>query len=266
MDGDDDGGLELDTSVAHPARVYDYWLGGTDHFAADREAGELALRAYPQLAEAVKSNRAFLARAVRYLTGEAGIRQFLDLGTGIPTADNTHQVAQREAPESRIVYVDSDPIVLQHARMLLSSSPDGACDYIHADLRDSAAVLAAAQRTLDLGEPVALMLLAVLQFIGADEDPYALVSGLVSALPSGSYLVVSHPTDDFNPNRGESIQRYNERVADQAMLRDRDETTRFFDGLELVDPGVVAVSRWRPDSEEEAERASSMWCGVARKP
>jgi trans-aconitate methyltransferase len=263
---DGEAGPDLDTTVAHPARVYDYWLGGTDNFAADREAGELALQAYPQLAEAVKSNRAFLARAVRFLTGEAGVRQFLDLGTGIPSANNTHQVAQREAPDSRIAYVDNDPIVLRHARALLSSTPDGACDYIQADLRDSAAVLDAAGRTLDFGAPVALMLLAVLQFIGDDEDPYGLVSRLLAALPSGSYLVVSHPTDDFNPNRGESIDRYNERVVDQAVLRDREETARFFDGLELVEPGVVAVSKWRPDSEEEAGRASSMWCGIARKP
>jgi hypothetical protein len=174
---DGEGGLDLDTTVAHPARVYDYWLGGTDNFAADREAGELALEAYPQLAEAVKSNRAFLARAVRFLTGEAGVRQFLDLGTGIPSANNTHQVAQREVPDSRIVYVDSDPIVLKHAQALLSGSPDGACDYLHADLRDSEAVLAAAERTLDFGAPVALMLLAVLQFIGDDEDPYGLCRG-----------------------------------------------------------------------------------------
>ncbi len=264
MDGE--GAPEFDTATAHPARVYDYWLGGTENFAADRAAGELALQAYPQLAEAVKSNRAFLARAVRYLTGEAGLRQFLDLGTGIPSANNTHQVAQRDAPDSRIVYVDNDPIVLRHARTLLSSTPEGACDYVQADLRDSAHVLEAARRTLDFGESVGLMLLAVLQFIGDDEDPYGLVSRLLAPLPSGSYLVVSHPTDDFNPNRGESIQRYNERVADQAVLRDRDATARFFDGLELVEPGVVAVSKWRPDSDEEAGRASSMWCGVARKP
>src|SRR5690349_4105398 len=257
----------IDTSTAHPARVYDYWLGGKDNFAVDREAAELALQAYPQLAEAVQSNRAFLARAVRYLTGEASIRQFLDIGTGIPAANNTHQVAQHEAPDSRIVYVDNDPIVLLHARALLRSTPEGACDYIQADLRNPEEILAAAARTLDFGKPVALMLLAILQFIPDDEDPYALVSRLVAALPPGSYLVVSHPTDDFNPNRqGESIQRYNERVADQATLRGHDETARFFDGLDLVEPGVVAVAKWRPDSDLAAARPSSMWCGVARKP
>jgi len=194
--------IVIDTSRAHPARVYDYWLGGKDNFAADREAAELALQAYPQLAQAVQANRKFLARAVRYLTGEAGIRQFLDIGTGIPAADNTHQVAQRDAPESRIVYIDNDPIVLLHAKALLKSTPRGACDYIQADLRDPDAILEGAARTLDFSRPLALMLLAILQFIPGEEDPYGLVSRLLAGLPSGSYLVISHPTDDFNPNRG----------------------------------------------------------------
>jgi len=261
------GAPSIDTSTAHPARVYDYWLGGKDNFAADREAAEMALQAYPQLAEAVQSNRAFLARAVHHLTQEAGIRQFLDIGTGIPAASNTHQVAQREAPDSRIVYVDNDPIVLLHAQALLKSTRQGSCDYIQADLHDPGKILAGAARTLDFGEPVALMLLAILQFIPEQENPYALVSELLAALPSGSYLVVSHPTDDFNPNRqGESIQRYNERVADQATLRDQDGTRRFFDGVDIIEPGVVAVSQWRPDSDLVAAAPSSMWCGVARKP
>jgi trans-aconitate methyltransferase len=276
--GSDGGGIDagagdgvpyasvIDTSVAHPARIYDYWLGGKDNFAADREAGELALRAYPELAQAVQSNRAFLARAVRYLTGEAGIRQFLDIGTGIPAASNTHEVAQQEAPDAKIVYVDNDPIVLTHARALLTSTPQGACAYIQADLHDPDAILAEAAKTLDFSQPTALMMLAVLQFIPAGEDPYALVSGLMDALPSGSFLVVSHPTDDFNPNRGESIQRYNERSADQATLRGQEETARFFDGLELIEPGVVAVAAWRPDDDLAARRPSSMWCAVGRKP
>jgi hypothetical protein len=255
----------IDTSRAHPARIYDYWLGGKDNFAADREAAELALRAYPDLAKAVQSNRAFLGRAVRFLTGD-GIRQFLDVGTGIPAADNTHEVAQQEAPDSRIVYIDNDPIVLLHAQALLKSTPEGACDYIQADLRDPDTILAAAERTLDFGQPVALMLLAVLQFILDEQDPYGLVSRLVAALPSGSYLVISHPTDDFNPNRGESMKVYNERSADQAVVRDKAATTRFFDGLELLEPGVVPVAQWRPDSDLTAARPSSMWCGVARKP
>jgi hypothetical protein len=257
----------IDTSHAHPARVYDYWLGGKDNFAADREAGELALQAYPQLAQAVQANRKFLARAVRYLTREVGVTQFLDLGTGIPAADNTHQVAQREAPQSRIVYVDNDPVVLLHAAALLRSSSPGVCDYIEADLRDPAGILAGAARTLDFTQPVALMLLAIMQFIPDEEDPAGLVSTLIKALPSGSYLVLSHPTDDFNPNeQGESIKRYNERVTDPATLRDREGTMRFFAGLELLEPGVVGVSQWRPDGDLTAAMPSSMWCGVARKP
>jgi hypothetical protein len=257
----------IDTSRAHPARVYDVWLGGKDNFAADREAAELALQAYPQLALAVKSNRKFLARAVRYLAGQAGIRQFLDVGTGIPAADNTHQVAQREAPDSRIVYVDNDPVVLLHAQALLRSTPQGKCDYIQADLRDPDKILTEAARTLDFGQPTALMLLAILQFIPDEQDPYGLVSRLLAGLPSGSYLVLSHPTDDFNPNtQGESIKRYNERVTDQATLRDQAGTAQFFQGLDLVEPGVVAVSTWRPGDEITAAAPSGMWCGVARKP
>src|SRR5947207_9707274 len=245
MDGEAAAPPGIDTSRAHPARVYDYWLGGKDNFAADREAAEQALRAHPQLAQAVQANRKFLARAVRYLTGEAGLRQFLDVGTGIPAADNTHQVAQREAPDSRIVYVDNDPIVLLHAQALLKSTREGACDYIQADLHDPDAILAGAARTLDFTQPVALMLLAIMQFIPDEEDPVGLVSTLLEALPSGSYLVLSHPTDDFNPNeQGESIKRYNERVTDPATLRDREGTTRFFAGLELLEPGVVGVSQW----------------------
>ena len=255
----------IDTTRAHPARIYDYWLGGKDNFAADREAAELALEAYPDLAKAVQSNRAFLGRAVGFLAGQ-GIRQFLDVGTGIPAADNTHEVAQREAPDSRIVYIDNDPIVLLHAQALLKSTPEGACDYLQADLRDPDTILARAARTIDFGRPVALMLLAVLQFILDEQDPYGLVSRLVAALPSGSYLVISHPTDDFNPNRGESMKVYNERSADQAVVRDKAATARFFDGLELLEPGVVPVARWRPDSDLTAARPSSMWCGVARKP
>jgi O-methyltransferase involved in polyketide biosynthesis len=255
----------IDTTRAHPARIYDSWLGGKDNFAADREAAELALQAYPALAEAIRSNRAFLGRAVRFLVG-AGIRQFLDIGTGLPAADNTHEVAQREAPDSRIVYVDNDPIVLRHAQALLTSTPEGACDYIEADLRVPETILAEARRTLDFDRPVALMLLAVLQFIPDEDDPYGLVSRLTAALPPGSYLVISHPTDDFNPNRGESMRVYNERSAEQAVVRDKAETARLFDGLDLLDPGVVPVARWRPDSDATAAKPSSMWCGVAITP
>jgi hypothetical protein len=255
----------IDTTRAHPARIYDCWLGGKDNFAADREAAELALQAYPELAAAIRSNRAFLGRAVRFLVG-AGVRQFLDIGTGLPALDNTHEVAQREAPDSRIVYVDNDPIVLRHAQALLTSTAVGACDYIQADLRDPETILAEAARTLDFGRPVALMLLAVLQFTLPADDPYGLVGRLLAALPSGSYLVISHPTDDFNPNKGESMRVYNERSVETAVVRDETETARFFDGLELLEPGLVPVAKWRPDSRAAAGQPSSMWCGVARKP
>ena len=259
-------GVKLDTTVSHSARIWNYWLGGKDNFAADRAAGDRVAAMLPGIVAQARADRAFLGRAIRYLAGEEGIRQFLDIGTGLPTADNTHQVAQREAPDSRIVYVDNDPIVLLHAQALLKSTREGACDYIQADLHDPDAIVAGAARTLDFGQPVALMLLAILQFIPDEEDPAGLVSRLVAALPSGSYLVISHPTDDFNPNRGESIKRYNERVADQATLRDQAGTTRFFAGLDLVEPGVVPVAQWRPDSDYLASMPSSMWCGVARKP
>jgi hypothetical protein len=255
----------IDTTRAHPARVYDSWLGGKDNFAADREAAGLALLAYPALAEAIRSNRAFLGRAVRFLAG-AGVRQFLDIGTGLPAMNNTHEVAQREAPDCRVVYVDNDPIVLRHAQALLTSTPQGACDYLRADLRAPETVVAEAARTLDFGRPVALMLLAVLQFALDEQDPYGLVRRLTAALPAGSYLVISHPTDDFNPNKGESMKVYNERSAEQAVVRDKAGTARFFDGLDLLEPGVVPVAGWRPDSAVIAAKPSSMWCGVAGKP
>jgi len=254
----------IDTTRAHPARIYDYWLGGKDNFAADREAGDLALKAYPELAQAVKSNRAFLGRAVRFVAGE-GIRQFLDIGTGLPASDNTHEVAQREAPDSRIVYVDNDPIVLLHAKALLNSTRDGACAYIQSDLRDVGTILSQSRTTLEFDRPVALMLLAVLQFILDDQEAYGLVSQLAAALPSGSYLLISHPTDDFNPNKGESVKAYNERSVEQIIVRDQAQTARFFEGMDLVEPGVVPVAQWRPDSGITAAKPSSMWCGVARK-
>ena len=258
---------EVNTDVPQTARIWNYWLGGKDNFDVDREVGDQILEAFPAIVENARASRAFLVRAVRYLAGAAGIRQFLDIGTGLPTANNTHEVAQAVAPECRIVYVDNDPIVLVHARALLTSTPEGATAYIDADLRDPDTILQQAARTLDFTQPVALMLLAIMQFIPDEENPVGLVSTLLKGLPSGSYLVLSHPTDDFNPNeQGESIRRYNERVTDPATLRDREGTTRFFAGLELLEPGVVGVSQWRPDSDLTAAMPSSMWCGVARKP
>jgi len=193
------GPAEIDTSVAHPARVYDYWLGGKDNFAADREAGDRVLAATPGLRERVRANRAFLVRAVRYLAGEAGIRQFLDIGTGIPSANNTHEVAQQAAPDSRIVYVDNDPIVLTHARALLAGGPEGSIQYIDGDVRDVASITGAAARTLDFTRPTALLLLGILHLIQDAEGPHELVARLMDALPSGSYLVISHPASDIHP-------------------------------------------------------------------
>ena len=260
----------FDHTVAHPARVYDYWLGGKDNFAADREAGEQALKAYPEIRHGVRANRAFLGRAVRFLAADAGLRQFLDIGTGIPTENNTHQVAQAVAPDARVVYVDNDPMVLSHARALLTSCPEGACSYIDADLRDVGGILKQAADTLDFSRPVAVTLLAILQFIPDSDDPYGLVARLMGAVPSGSYLVLSHPTDDMNSSElsGESIRLYNELVAETATLRTRAETVRFFDGLELLEPGVVASAQWRPEIEVQVGAATSgtMWSGVARKP
>jgi SAM-dependent methyltransferase len=260
----------LDTSVAHPARVYDYWLGGKDNYAADREAAEAAIADNPFIVPGVRTNREFLGRAVRYLTGEAGIRQFLDIGTGIPTADNTHEVAQAAAPEARIVYVDNDPIVLVHARELLSSTADGATDYVEADVRDPGRVLQQAAATLDFGRPVGLMLLAVLQFIGDAEDPHALVAALLDALAPGSYLVISHPASDVYAeamaNMARSLNR-RQRKPDQVRFRSQAEVSRFFDGLDLAEPGIVQPHRWRPGPGSFVPAHDvSAWCGVGRKP
>jgi S-adenosyl methyltransferase len=258
---------DFDTSVPHIARVYDYWLGGKDNFAADRELGQQTLEAYPNLVFSVRANRAFLARTVRFLAGEPGIRQFLDIGTGIPTANNTHEVAQQIAPEARIVYVDNDPIVLSHARALLKSSPQGACAYLDADLRDPDKILAAAAATLDFSQPVAIMLIAVVHFIGDDAQASEIISRLTAAVVPGSYLVISHVGGDIDAaQQSEMVRRLNQSVAEKATMRDRAGVARLFDGLELLPPGVVRVSAWRPDSDLEAARPTGLWGAVARKP
>ncbi len=257
---------DFDTSVPHIARVYDYWLGGKDNFAADRELGGQTLQAYPNLVFSVRANRAFLARTVRFLAGEAGIRQFLDIGTGIPTASNTHEVAQRIAPESRIVYVDNDPVVLSHAQALLKSNPQGACAYLDADLRDPDAIIAAAAGTLDFGQPVAVMLIAVMHFVGDDAEASAIISRLTAACVPGSYVALSHAASDIDAEQqSEMVRRLNRSVAEKATLRDHAGVTRLFDGLDLVEPGLVRVSDWRPDSDLEAARPTGLWGGVGRK-
>jgi hypothetical protein len=259
---------ELDTRHAHSARVYNYWLGGKDNFAADREAAEQAIAANPGIVTDVKANRAFLVRVVRYLAAECGVRQFLDIGTGLPTESNTHQVAQAVAPDARIVYADNDPIVLLHAQALLSSTPEGACDYVEADLRDPAAILRAASATLDFGEPVALMLLIILHLIPDSDDPYGIVARLAGAMPSGSYLVLGHPASDIRAaEMAEMTKRVNQRMSGPAAtMRDRAAMTRFFDGLELVEPGVVQPQQWRPEPGDPGPPQVTAWCGVARKP
>jgi hypothetical protein len=257
---------ELDTSHAHSARVYNYWLGGKDNYAADRDAAEHAIAANPGIVADVRANRAFLARVVRYLARDCGVSQFLDIGTGLPTAGNTHEVAQAVTPAARVVYVDNDPVVLAHARALLTSTAEGATAYLDADLRDTSVILADAAATLDFTKPVALMLLIILHLIPESDDPYGTVTKLVEALPSGSYLVLAHPASDIRASQmAEMTKRVNQRMSGPgATMRDRAAVTRFFDGLEMVDPGLVQPQQWRP--EEPGPDLVTAWCGVARKP
>jgi hypothetical protein len=255
----------FDTSVAHVARIYDYWLGGKDNYAVDRAAGDAALRVYPGLAQSVRANRAFLARAVRYLAAEAGIRQFLDIGTGIPTANNTHEVAQAVSPGCRVVYVDNDPIVLAHARALLTGAPEGATDYLDADLRDTGTILEQAARTLDFSRPVAVVLMAILHLIPDTDDPYGIVSRLAGAAPAGSYLALSHIASDIDQAVAAARDQVGQYMPDKQTYRTHVQVTRFFDGLELVEPGLVRVQDWRPGSPEEAATTSTLWGGVGRK-
>ena len=257
----------FDTGVAHPARVYNAILGGKDNFAADRAAAEATIRAFPGNAMAARANRAFLARAVHYLAVEAGIRQFLDIGTGLPSADNTHEVAQAAAPGCRVVYVDNDPIVLAHARALLVSAEPGATMYIEADLRDPGKILQHATRLLDFTQPVAVMLVAVLHLISDDDNPCQIVKTLMDAVPAGSYLAVSHLANDLHREQMAELARgFNEQAAVKVILRDRAEISRFFNGLEVVDPGIAKISEWRPRSEVERTAPAILWAGVARKP
>ncbi|HEU5158600.1 MAG TPA: SAM-dependent methyltransferase [Streptosporangiaceae bacterium] len=264
----------IDTSVAHPARRYNYWLGGSDNFEADRISGDAFAAAFPSIRAAAQENRRFLRRAVTFLVKEAGIRQFLDIGTGIPSADNVHEVAQAIDPKARVVYVDNDPIVLAHARRLLAGSPGGATAYIHADLRDPEAILTHPdlRATLDLSRPVALMLLAVAQFVVDADQVYDHVARLTGALAPGSHLVMSHPTTDFLPAAAAAAvsaatKREGERSRGDARLRDQAEFARFFAGMQLVEPGITAVPDWRNDAPPE-ERPSaadvSVYAGVAR--
>jgi S-adenosyl methyltransferase len=260
---DSTAGTAIDTTVPHSARIWNYWLGGKDNYAVDREAGDQYKDIFPGIAVVAQTSRAFLTRAVRYLAGEAGIRQFLDIGTGLPTADNTHQVAQRVAPESRIVYVDNDPLVLAHARALLTSAPEGSTEYLDADIRNPAAILDAAAGLLDFTQPIALMLMGIMGHF-TDEEAYPIVSRLLAGLPSGSYFAL-YDGADTNEAFNEAQRGYNESGAAPYHLRSPEQFARFFEGLELVEPGVVPVPHWRPDPDAPAVEIYS-YCGVGRKP
>jgi S-adenosyl methyltransferase len=262
---------EIDTSRPHPARIYDYGLGGKNHFAADREVAERAWAAMPTGRIAARENRAFLGRAVRYLAGERGIRQFLDIGTGLPTTGNVHEIAQAVAPESRVVYVDNDPLVLAHARALLTSSPEGRTAFIRADLRDPVAILddQSARDVIDFSQPVALMLVAVLHFIRDEDKPAQLIASLLDALPPGSFLAASHLTGEHDREAWAAIERDYRASGIPAQWRDGDDFARLaFAGLEMVSPGVVLVSEWRPRTTAPRPTPAevSFYGGVARKP
>jgi hypothetical protein len=258
----------LDTTVAHSARVWNYLLGGNDHFAADRETGDLILQMFPGIAQLARLQRRFLVRAVRYLAGEAGVRQFLDIGTGLPSADNTHEVAQAAAPQSRIVYADNDPLVLVHAQALLTSAPAGATSYIEADVRDPGAILAEAARTLDFSQPVALVMLGIMGQLPDSDEPRALVHQYLGALSPGSCLALCDGTDT-SPGLNEAIAVYNQNSASSYHLRTPEQIGAYFDGLAPVPPGLVPASRWRSESEDTpggpAEGEDTTICGVGFK-
>jgi O-methyltransferase involved in polyketide biosynthesis len=263
---------QIDTTVAHEARMYDYWLGGKDNYPPDRALGDLIREKIPTISAMARANRSFMDRAVRYLAQEAGIRQFLDIGTGIPTSPNVHQVAQAADPSARVLYVDNDPLVLAHARALMSGTPEGRTAFVLGDFRDADALLADPQvrATIDLDEPVALLLIAVLMYFDPAEglDPYPVVQRLVDALPSGSYVAVTHPTGDFDPEAMAGVRAVASHAGMTILPRSRAEVGRFLEGLELVEPGIAPVLGWRPDPQHTPgidERSAYYWAAVARK-
>jgi hypothetical protein len=263
---------EIDTSKPHPARMYDFYLGGKNHYEIDRAAASNVASVFPSIKTCAQVNRLFVHRATRWLTAEAGIRQFLDIGTGIPTEPNLHQIAQAVAPDARIVYADNDPIVLTHARALLRSTTEGRTAYIHADVREPQSILTAAElhATLDMNRPVALSLNALLHFVPDEFKPYDLVATLVDALPSGSYLVISHATPDFDPETWDKVTDVYRSGGIPAQVRSAGEVARFFDGLELLEPGLEVPHRWKPDPGQPltnvTDAEASFYAGVARKP
>jgi hypothetical protein len=256
---------EIDTTVPHSARIWNYWLGGKDNYPVDRQAGDLYREVAPSVVDMARASRVFLTRAVRHLAGEEGVRQFLDIGTGLPTVDNTHEVAQRTAPGARIVYVDNDPLVLAHARALLTSTPEGATDYVDADLHHPDTILAEAAKTLDFGEPVALMLMGILGHIQDYDEARVIVRRLLDALPSGSYLV-HYDGIDTDEQLKTAQQGYDDTGAIPYVLRSPDQITRYFDGLELLEPGIVSCPLWRPEAMPFGEpEPTNVYGGIGRK-
>lgn len=256
---------QIDTSVAHSARVWNYLLGGKDHYQADRDAGDAYRSKYPDIVPMARESRDFLVRAVGYLAREAGMRQFLDVGAGLPTADNTHQIAQRIAPEAQVAYVDHDPLVLLHVQAMGQSTQEGAMDYVLADMRDTDAVLRGASKTLDLTQPVALVINDVLGHIVEWDEALGLVRRLMDRLPSGSYLSLSH-SDAADERHREVQEEYNNSGAIPYIMRSPEVTKAFFEGLELVEPGFVCWPDWRPDATTGTLTRRAGWGGVARKP
>jgi SAM-dependent methyltransferase len=257
---------EFDVTTPHIARIYNYWLGGTDNFEADRQAAQLALAATPTILPGVTANRRFLGRAVRYMAEEGGVRQFLDIGTGIPSANNTHEVAQAIDPDARVVYTDNDPIVLTHARALLTGKP-GTTAYIDADARDPGRILTEAARTLDFSKPVGVMLIAILHCIPHEDGPGQIVADLIDACPPGSYLAITHPARDQLEVAVKAEESLSRSIGMKVTFRTRGEVAEFFAGrTELADPGVAPVERWRPVSELDfSSPPTAMWGGVGRK-
>jgi SAM-dependent methyltransferase len=256
---------EIDTTVPHIARVYDYWLGGTSNYEVDREAATRAAEANPVVLQGVHGNRAFLARSVRYLAG-AGIRQFLDIGAGIPNKGNTHEIARSVAPEARVAYVDNDPVVFDAADSVLAPAVDGLA-YIEADVRDVTTVIAQAGQVLDFSQPTGVLMIAVLHCVPDAGDPWAVARQIMRAVPPGSYLALTHPSYDWHPERAAAgVSRLNAMMAQQLTFRPREQVLRFFDGLELVPPGLVRAPEWRPDSGAESANPAEMWGGVGLRP
>ncbi|MFF3694441.1 SAM-dependent methyltransferase [Streptomyces sp. NPDC002221] len=256
----------INTAQPHTARIWNYWLGGKDNYPVDREVGDQIRALHPGIGDYALADRLFLGRAVRHLVADRGVRQFLDVGTGLPTADNTHEVAQRLAPDARIVYVDNDPLVLAHARALLTSTPEGRTDYLDADLRDTATILEHASQTLDLSRPVALMLLGVVIFIPDEDEARALVRDLMKELAPGSYLVLSHTiTSPAMPDVDAAVAFWNEHGTPKLTQRTPDRVAGFFEGLELLEPGLVSCSRWRPEAGDTLPDEVAMYGGVGRK-